>query len=161
MQNQRLPRGEKAWKKYWKEWEKLAKPHHEVTDEMAEEYYAYMEGNRRYLSYADKVTMGQLETLRALYENKKEMDQLHEATFCLQIEDDDPENCYPSKRRNIEEQWKQQQQIPNIEPKMFRPGKPPKVPSGPRQTKWTRVKRHGVLQLRLRELEKPTKYNNN
>ena len=29
MQNQRLPRGEKAWKKYWKEWEKLAKPHHD------------------------------------------------------------------------------------------------------------------------------------
>ena len=48
---------------------------HEVTNEMAEEYYAYMEGRRRYLSFASTVTMGQLETLRQLYDNKKYMEQ--------------------------------------------------------------------------------------
>jgi len=148
MRRDRLPKGKQEWEEYWKEWNKLPKPHHEVTDEMAEEYYKYMEGKRRYLSFSDTVTMGQLETLRQLYENKLYIDQM----ITVPLEElEEP----PSKRCQTEEKWKSQQTIPNIEPVWFKKQKPLKSPSGSRQTKWTRVKRHGVLQLRLRELEKP------
>ena len=34
---------------------------HPVTVEMANEYYDFIEGKRRYLSYKDTLTMGQLE----------------------------------------------------------------------------------------------------
>jgi len=145
MNKNRLPKGAKEWAEYWKEWEKLAKPPHDVTQPMAEEYYDYMDGNRRYLSFADTITMGQLETLRELYENKKYMDQFEEAEFAEPT----------PKRRETEEKWKSQQRIPQIEPLMFRKEKETKTKAGPRNTKWTRVKRYGVLQLRLRELEKP------
>ena len=152
----RLPRGAKEWAEYWREWEQLPKPYHDVTNEMAEEYYAYMEGRRRYLSFASTVTMGQLETLRQLYDNKKYMEQFEQ----VQIEQEEEEEEPNAKRIQTEKKWKENQQIPNIEPKMFRKDNQTKAKSGPRNTKWTRVKRHGVLQLRLRELEKPPNFYN-
>ena len=110
----RLPRGAKEWAEYWREWEQLPKPYHDVTNEMAEEYYAYMEGRRRYLSFASTVTMGQLETLRQLYDNKKYMEQFEQ----VQIEQEEEEEEPNAKRIQTEKKWKENQQIPNIEPNL-------------------------------------------
>jgi len=133
----RLPKGNEEWKQYWAEWHKRPAPDHHVSLEMANEYYDWMDGKRRYLSFRDTITQGQLDKLRMLYQFK-----IDNEIYSF-IEDKDPE-----------EEWKKQQ--------VFHMGKVPpkpklKGPNKPRKTKWVRTRHHGVLQLRLRELDKDDK----
>jgi len=131
----RLPRGNKEWEQYWKEWHLLPPPDHPVTLEMANEYYDWMDGKRRYLSFKDTLTMGQLETLRILYEFHKDQEIYN---FVEQLN--------PQEQRFKEQQLFHMGTVPKKE-KI-------KGPNKPRKTKWTRTRLHGVLQLRLRELDK-------
>ena len=132
----RLPRGNKEWEQYWKEWHLLPPPDHPVTEDMVNEYSDWIDGTRRYLSFKDTLTMGQLEKLRILYEFKKDNEIYN---FIEQVD------------LSPEQRFKDQQ--------IFHIGKVPakpkaKGPNKPRKTKWVRTRHHGVLQLRLRELEK-------
>lgn len=104
-----------------------------ITEDMANEYYEWMDGTRRYLSFKDTLTTGQLDKLRILYEFKKD-NELY--SF---IEQTDPEEKF------------RKQQIFHVG--QFPPTKPKQKPKL-RKTKWVRTRHHGVLQLRLRELEK-------
>lgn len=134
----RLPKGPKEWEDYWINWHKKAKPTHFVSDEMAQEYYDFMEGKRRYLSYKDTITQGQLDTLRTLYEFTKDNEIYN---F---IEE-------PELKEPAEKKFKQDQ--------VFHKGIVPSKPEKPkenkfRNTKWKRTKKHGVLQLTLRNYDK-------
>lgn len=109
---------------------------HQVTLDMANEYYEFMEGRRRYLSFKDTITMGQLEQLRLLYKFK---------TDCTDVYDD-LENCQP-----LEKKWKQDQVFRPFP--VYKPVTVVKAVKKPRTTKWERTRRHGVLQLKIRELK--------
>ena len=129
-----LPKGPKEWEDYWINWHKKVKPQHFVSDEMANEYYDFMEGSRRYLSFKDTITQGQLDTLRTLYEFRKDNEIYN---FIEQKDTELP----------AEKKFKQDQ--------VFHKGIVPTKPVQDkkkklRNTKWKRTRKHGVLQLTLR-----------
>jgi len=134
-----LPKGPKEWEDYWINWHKKPKPQHFVSDEMAQEYYDWMEGKRRYLSYKDTITQGQLDTLRTLYEFTKDNEIYN---FIEQVDINEP----------AEKKFKQEQ----VFHKGIVPSKPVTQKQKPkfRNTKWKRTKKHGVLQLTLRNYDK-------
>lgn len=131
----RLPKGKEEWEQYWKEWHNRPPPDHPVTNEMANEYFDWMDGKRRYLSFKDTITQGQLDKLRTLYEYHKDQE------LYAFIEQVDP----------VEKKFKEDQ--------VFHMGKVPSKPikakqaNKPRKTKWVRTRHHGVLQLKLRNYD--------
>jgi len=130
----RVPTTQIEWE-LWRESNKVIPDEHIITEEMANEYYDWMDGKRRYLSFKDTITQGQLDRLRILYEFHKD-----QALYAF-IEQEDP----------VETKWKEDQ--------VFHMGKVPPKPvkakqaNKPRKTKWTRTRHHGVLQLKLRNYD--------
>jgi len=111
---------------------------HPVTLEMANEYYEWMEGRRRYLSFKDTITMGQLQQLRLLYQHKKDFGPFED--------NEEPEEP-------VEKKFRQDQvfrPFPKFNQPIFKPGKNTKTP---RTTKWERTRRYGTLQIKIRELK--------
>jgi len=136
--NKPFPRTTKEWEEYWIDWHNLPRPQHLVSNEMAEEYYDFMDGKRRYLSYKDTITQGQLDTLRILYE-------FREDNKIYNFIEEKQELDEPSEKR-----FKAQQ----VFHKGIVPGKPTPVQKPKlRNTKWKRTKKHGVLQLTLRNYD--------
>lgn len=114
---------------------------HPVTTDMMNEYIDFIDGKRRYLSFKDTITMGQLQKLRRLYEFNEQTKSL-----LADIEQQDEE----------EEGFKKKQKYP-VPQYMPVPKAKAKV-KAPRKTKWKRYKdRYGVYQLSLRELDKDNK----
>ena len=109
---------------------------HPVTVEMANEYYDFIEGKRRYLSYKDTLTMGQLEKLRLLYEFKKDEELYYQ-------------NIEQEQEAPAEKKFKQDQVF---KPHPMLPVKVINKQKKPRTTKWARTRRYGTLQLKIREL---------